>query len=217
MDYATITDIPCRVAHCPGLLRWAEAGYVPGYRICDCCGSHYAVVGDALKIHRRRRPSPAKIARMHGIRTAAARAQDAADDRAAMDEAARMTARWNEPADAPSVGVHGPGSVDVAPYYGDATVARLPEDYQALIARAAELTRMARVSSARWYRAEVGPPKILAATRDGTHVFVYQTMGGCAGPYDGWWSVDDLTRRCIGDGQAEQLTHEQRAALGVFR
>jgi hypothetical protein len=32
-------------AKCPdcalGKLRWAEAGYVPWHRICDCCGSHW--------------------------------------------------------------------------------------------------------------------------------------------------------------------------------
>jgi hypothetical protein len=37
-----VNEIPCVQAHCPGLLRWPEAGYLPGYRVCDCCGHHYA-------------------------------------------------------------------------------------------------------------------------------------------------------------------------------
>ena len=26
-----------------GQLLWAEAGYVPRHRICDCCGSHFSL------------------------------------------------------------------------------------------------------------------------------------------------------------------------------
>lgn len=36
-----ITDVPCFFRSCSGTLRWAENGYVPGYRICDKCGRHY--------------------------------------------------------------------------------------------------------------------------------------------------------------------------------
>ena len=36
-----ITDIPCFIRACNGTIRWAENGYVPGYRICDKCGRHY--------------------------------------------------------------------------------------------------------------------------------------------------------------------------------
>lgn len=36
-----ITDVPCFFRTCDGTLRWAENGYVPGYRICDKCGRHY--------------------------------------------------------------------------------------------------------------------------------------------------------------------------------
>lgn len=44
--WAAVTDVPCPV--CPtGALRWAEAGYVPGYRVCDGCGRHYLAHGDA--------------------------------------------------------------------------------------------------------------------------------------------------------------------------
>ena len=44
-DYwVAVTDVPCPgCGH--GLLRWAEAGYVPGYRICDDCGGHYLACG----------------------------------------------------------------------------------------------------------------------------------------------------------------------------
>jgi hypothetical protein len=41
-DYwAAVTDVPCPLAGCGGLVRWAEAGFVPGYRICDGCGRHF--------------------------------------------------------------------------------------------------------------------------------------------------------------------------------
>jgi hypothetical protein len=44
--WASITDRPCP-AGCGGTVRWAEAGYVPGYRICDGCGRHYLAGGTA--------------------------------------------------------------------------------------------------------------------------------------------------------------------------
>ena len=45
--WANVTDIPCPRASCRGTLRWAEAGYVPGYRICDKCKRHFLAEGDA--------------------------------------------------------------------------------------------------------------------------------------------------------------------------
>lgn len=44
-DYwPAVTDVPCPI--CPdGTIRWAEAGYVPGYRICDGCGRHFLAGG----------------------------------------------------------------------------------------------------------------------------------------------------------------------------
>lgn len=39
--WGAITDVPCFFRACAGTLRWAENGYVPGYRICDTCGRHY--------------------------------------------------------------------------------------------------------------------------------------------------------------------------------
>ncbi len=40
-DYwAVVTDCPCPVCG-DGALRWAEAGYVPGYRICSACRRHF--------------------------------------------------------------------------------------------------------------------------------------------------------------------------------
>jgi transposase-like protein len=44
--WAAVTDVSCPC--CPaGTIRWAEAGYVPGYRICDRCGRHYLADGTA--------------------------------------------------------------------------------------------------------------------------------------------------------------------------
>jgi len=46
-DYwQAVTDVPCPVCD-GGLLRWAEAGYVPGYRICGGCGRHFLARGTA--------------------------------------------------------------------------------------------------------------------------------------------------------------------------
>lgn len=41
-----VTDVPCPVCK-TGTIRWAEAGYVPGYRICDGCGRHFMAEGSA--------------------------------------------------------------------------------------------------------------------------------------------------------------------------
>jgi len=44
-DYwAAVSDVPCPQC-ATGTIRWAEAGYVPGYRVCDECGRHYQASG----------------------------------------------------------------------------------------------------------------------------------------------------------------------------
>jgi len=46
-DYwAAVTNVTCPVCD-EGALEWAEAGYVPGYRICSGCGRHYVAAGTA--------------------------------------------------------------------------------------------------------------------------------------------------------------------------
>ena len=42
--WPAVTDVPCP-RQCGGTVRWAEAGYVPGYRICDGCGRHFLAGG----------------------------------------------------------------------------------------------------------------------------------------------------------------------------
>ena len=45
-DYwASVTDVPC-LSGCGGFVRWAEAGYVPGYRICDKCDTAWFAAGN---------------------------------------------------------------------------------------------------------------------------------------------------------------------------
>ena len=40
-DYwSAVTDVPCPCCDY-GTICWAEAGYAPGYRICDRCGKHF--------------------------------------------------------------------------------------------------------------------------------------------------------------------------------
>lgn len=45
-DYwSLVTDVPCPC--CPtGTIRWHEAGYVPGWRICDGCKRTFQASGD---------------------------------------------------------------------------------------------------------------------------------------------------------------------------
>jgi hypothetical protein len=58
-DYwAAVTDVPCPVCD-GGIVRWAEAGYVPGYRICDQCQRHFLAKGAAaapvlIRVHKRK-------------------------------------------------------------------------------------------------------------------------------------------------------------------
>jgi hypothetical protein len=45
-DYwGAVTDVPCPACDA-GTIRWHEAGYVPGYRICDGCGRHWQASGE---------------------------------------------------------------------------------------------------------------------------------------------------------------------------
>lgn len=44
-DYwASVTDVPCPACQ-TGTIRWAEAGYVPGSRLCDTCGRFFQARG----------------------------------------------------------------------------------------------------------------------------------------------------------------------------
>jgi len=46
-DYwKAVTDVPCPSCE-KGTVRWHEAGYVPGYRICDKCKNHFLAKGNA--------------------------------------------------------------------------------------------------------------------------------------------------------------------------
>lgn len=44
--WPAVTDVACPCCD-GGTIRWAEAGYVPGYRICDRCGRHFLAGGTA--------------------------------------------------------------------------------------------------------------------------------------------------------------------------
>jgi len=47
-DYwQAVTDVPCPCC-ADGTIRWAEAGYAPGYRICEDCGRHFLASGTRL-------------------------------------------------------------------------------------------------------------------------------------------------------------------------
>ena len=66
-DYwPAVTDVPCP-CDCIGVIRWAEAGYVPGYRICDECGRHFQAGGTAAA------PTLQRVGRRRSNLSAAAR------------------------------------------------------------------------------------------------------------------------------------------------
>ena len=44
--WGAVSDVPCPVCS-KGLITWAEAGYVPGYRICFGCKRHFLARGNA--------------------------------------------------------------------------------------------------------------------------------------------------------------------------
>lgn len=43
--WSAVTDVSCPTG-CGGIVRWAEAGYAPGYRICDGCKKHFLASGN---------------------------------------------------------------------------------------------------------------------------------------------------------------------------
>lgn len=76
MNYAdywpAVTDVPCPGCE-SGIIRWAENGYVPGYRICDGCGRHYLARGNAseptlINVGRRGGPLATQIKRARNLR-----------------------------------------------------------------------------------------------------------------------------------------------------
>lgn len=45
-DYwSQVTDVPCPIPSCSGVVRWAEAGAVPGWRRCDGRRHHEFLAG----------------------------------------------------------------------------------------------------------------------------------------------------------------------------
>ena len=64
--WAAITDVPCPIdGDRGGIIRWAEAGYVSGYRICDRCGAHF-LLGLWPEDHT---PTHLSLYRMRGCRS----------------------------------------------------------------------------------------------------------------------------------------------------
>lgn len=60
-DYwPAVTDVPCPVCN-GGMILWHEAGYVPGYRVCDKCERHFLARGNA------ERPTLLRVGRRKGL------------------------------------------------------------------------------------------------------------------------------------------------------
>ena len=45
--WPSVTSVACPCGDPNGWVAWAEAGWVPGYRICTKCGQHFMASGDA--------------------------------------------------------------------------------------------------------------------------------------------------------------------------
>lgn len=82
-DYwSAVTDVPCPCGQ--GRLRWAEAGYVPGWRECDACGRQYQAEGNAEAPRLELRRGPIRRGRARARRAEEAR-QDALREQQRMD------------------------------------------------------------------------------------------------------------------------------------
>lgn len=212
-----VTDIPCVVAGCQGLLRWAEAGYVPGYRICDCCGSHYSLqdcghLGKGLKIERRFRPSPTKIAKMHVARGTAQKASAKFQRDWLSKNTEKLNARWVATAETCSHGLCVNIPWEDTSSASGCLIEEITPDFAALIKTCWVLTQQLRAASG-----DFGA-QILNATRDGKYVMAYQ-VNATYGAWDGWWDVEAL-REAMAAGwplDSQKMTAEQRKAIGVFR
>lgn len=222
-----ITDIACPISDCPGELRWAEAGYVPGYRICDCCGSHFALAepingpAGGLKCVRRLKPSARKTDKMLSVRKRAAEAEV----KHVLDWRARQTAAYEARWTRRDNSVHGAGSVEIPSIDPDSASAvnleGLNPEYRAVVLRCHAITRALREAYAREECADT--IAVVSATRDGKAVMVYEVSAGYGGPLDGWWHTDALEsvvankRTMCTPPAGAKLTREERVALEVFR
>ena len=214
-----VTNIPCIMVGCLGILRWAEAGYVPGYRICDCCGSHYALVSpggqrDGLKIVRRLKPSASKIARMRTGRAAAAAHAVDFQSRWLSKNTAKANQAWLT-TDAPSSngGVSIPAP-DAQSASGCVIEEIQPPHFAALIRQCWTMQARLNVVSP----CENPIIQIIQATRDGLHVLVYHVTH-TYGQWDGWWTITAL-QTAIQRGfprQDEKMTSDQRKSANVWR
>ena len=224
--WESITDVACIMPRCTGLLRWAEAGHVPGYRVCDQCGSHYALRDRDLVCVQRRRSTKHKI-ELAQYRRAAEEAQAKqfhAQWRAKIT--AELSAQWPISRACPH-GVHGVGSVEIPPEVlsGDDRLSASaidiedvePQAYRDLIRRCWELSRMLRASKRTGVEA-VNLPRVISATRDGSAVLVYH-VEGCYLPLDGWWHTTSLIAVLGGDASwgRRKLTLAEMDEVGVWR
>ena len=213
-----VTDIACIVPGCPGSLRWAEAGYVPGYRICDCCGSHYALANpgsqrDGLTIVRRFKVSTAKVTRMRADRAEASARSKEFDRDWAKKNTAKANAAWLD-TDSPSShgGVHIPAT-DPRSGSGCTIEDIRPAEFAALIRQCWEMqAQLNQIDSCN------NRIQIIHATRDSQHVLVYHCKAQY-GQWDGWWKIDAL-RIAIKRGfprTDEKMTAEQRKLANIWR
>lgn len=219
-DWATVTDCPCHIPGCPGLLRWAEAGRVPGSRICDCCGTDYELAGGELIITRRRRVTPRKIADMHDLR----RQSQAATARFHSAWADRQAQEYREDWERETHGVHGPGSIRIpsgAPadaHYCDPEALTAPHRAVVSLCHGLEAALRALTGDRR--------VSVISATRDGSAVLVYDLQLSGRTRLDGWWHTAGL-RQYIAECSSTPggspvpddalLSADQRRCLGVHR
>lgn len=92
-SWEQITDVPCP-RECGGMLRWDEAGHVPGYRTCEACHAHYLGSPGSTLVRQPGRARRVTAKTMHGL----ASAQDA-NKRVAQDAVKKVYGRSLENAD----------------------------------------------------------------------------------------------------------------------
>lgn len=156
--WASVTDVPCTYCHV-GILRWAEAGRVPGWRECDACGAQYLcdpATGQRKCMRRGRRVTARRLAEVRAQREAAARTASERDARLGREAAERDLGG----------SYHGDDYHAFSPFRPDGAYRRAYEDTWRAGATPAAIDVIARVSLP-------DCAELVAVRRDGRAVVVF--------------------------------------------
>ena len=190
IGWESVTDVAC--PNCQhGIVRWAEAGYVPGWRECDVCGRQYMGDPTTGQLDPRRGPThrctAKRVAEVQAARQRATSAQlhrasglaRQAGERDAMTGSYHGT-DWHAfsgyyetgEADRPRNGRHGP----LATAYWDAW--RSNADPRAVAVADSLPPSMILPGEGRGCYGLHFRPRVVAVSRDGTRVVIYRDGAG---------------------------------------